>query len=247
MSQDPTKVECVLPSALAYDGGRIDAALQALIGRGGPRYRTATEYVEAILREGILTGRLPAGMPLRQEDIARLFGLSRMPVREALRQLEAQALIDFAPHKGAVVTDISLEDAVDTYVIRRALETAALRLSIPALTSADIDLASDLIADMDAETDPLRLGALNRRFHMTLYARAGRPKLIQLVETQLTSFDRYLRFHISAYGRDHMAQADHRALVQAAAARDVETAVRVLEGHIDTAVDTIKQFFEARG
>lgn len=225
----------------------LDAALQALISRGVPRYRTATEYVEAILREGILTGALPAGMPLRQEDLARLFGLSRMPVREALRQLEAQALIDFAPHKGAVVTDISLEDAVDTYVIRRALETTALRLSIPALTSADLDLAGDLIADMDAETDPHRLGALNRRFHMTLYARAGRPKLIQLVETQLTSFDRYLRFHLSAYGREHMAQEDHRALVRAARNGDVDTAVRVLESHIDTAVATIKQFFEARG
>lgn len=228
-------------------GKGMDAALQALIDRAAPRYRTATEFVEATLREGILTGALPAGMPLRQEDLARLFNLSRMPVREALRQLEAQALIDFAPHKGAIVTDISMEDAIDTYVIRRALETAALRLSIPALTAADLDLAGDLIADMDAETDPHRLGALNRRFHMTLYARAGRPKLIQLVETQLTSFDRYLRFHLSAYGREHMAQADHRALVAAAENRDIEAAVHVLEGHLDTAVETIKRFFAARG
>lgn len=234
-------------AAAAGEGGDLDAALSTLLGRAAPRYRTATEFVEATLREGILSGALPAGMPLRQEDLARLFGLSRMPVREALRQLEAQALIDFAPHKGAIVTDISLDDAVDTYVIRRALETAALRLSIPALTTADLELASDLISDMDAETDPLRLAALNRRFHMTLYSAAGRPKLIQLVETQLVSFDRYLRFHLSAYGREHMAQADHRALVAAAESRDVATAVRVLEDHLDTAVDTIKRFFETRG
>lgn len=247
MSQDPIKANGAPAIPLAEEEGGIDAALQVLLNRGAPRYRTATEFVEATLREGILTGALPAGMPLRQEDLARLFGLSRMPVREALRQLEAQALIDFAPHKGAIVTDISMEDAVDTYVIRRALETAALRLSIPELTAADLDLASDLIADMDAEPDPSRLGALNRRFHMTLYARAGRTKLLHLVETQLTSYDRYLRFHLSAHGREHMAQADHRALVAAAASRDIESAVRVLEGHLDTAAETIRRFFEARG
>lgn len=233
MSQDPTEAG-------------LETALGALVGGSTPRYRTATEFVEATLRDGILRGALPAGMPLRQEDLARHFGLSRMPVREALRQLEAQALIDFVPHKGAVVTEISLGDALDTYVIRRALETAALRLSIPMLQADDIERARDLIAEMDAEAEPQRLGELNRRFHMALYARAGRPKLIQLIETQLVSYDRYLRFHLSAHGRDHMAQADHRAMVDAAEARDIDTAVRVLEGHLDTAAATIRRFFEVR-
>jgi DNA-binding GntR family transcriptional regulator len=233
MSQDPTVTG-------------LETALGALVAASAPRYRTATEFVEATLRDGILRGVLPAGMPLRQEDLARHFGLSRMPVREALRQLEAHALIDFVPHKGAVVTELSLGDALDTYVIRRALETAALRLSIPLLQQDDIERARDLIAEMDSEVEPQRLGELNRRFHMALYARAGRPKLIQLIETQLVSYDRYLRFHLTAHGRDHMAQADHRAMADAAEGRDVETAVGVLEGHLDTAAATIRRFFEAR-
>ena len=186
------------------------------------------------------------GVGVFEEDLARSFGLSRMPVREALRQLEAQALIDFVPHKGAVVTDISLGDALDTYVIRRALETAALALSVPQLTADDLAQARDLIDDMDREPEPQRMGELNRRFHMTLYARAGRPKLLALIEAQLISYDRYLRYHLSAHGREHMAQADHRAMIEAAEAGDAETAVAILTRHIDTAAETIRRFFEAR-
>jgi DNA-binding GntR family transcriptional regulator len=223
------------------------SAILALIAEGGPRYRTATEFVEATLRAGILNGALPPGMPLRQEDLAALFGLSRMPIREALRQLEAQALIDFVAHKGAVVTEISLSDALDTYHIRRALESSALALSIPNLTAEDLERARDLIAEMDVEREPLRMGELNRRFHMALYARAGRPKLIALVETQLVSYDRYLRFHLSAYGHEHMGQAEHRAMVDAAEAGEVAMAVSVLQQHMDTAAATITRFFETRG
>ena len=114
--------------------------------------------------------------------------------------MEAQALIDFVPHKGAVVTEISASDAADTYAIRLALEPAAFALSIPHLNEEDFARAADLIAEMDAEPDPSRMGELNRRFHMSLYARAGRPRLLALVEGQLAAFDRYLRFHLAAKG-----------------------------------------------
>ena len=102
-------------------------SLASVAAAAGHRHRTATEFVEASLRVAILEGRLSSGTPLRQEEIASAFGVSRMPVREALRQLEAQALIDFVPHKGAVVTAISAEDAADNYAIRLALEPAAHR------------------------------------------------------------------------------------------------------------------------
>ena len=105
--------------------------LSALIAESGGRHRTATAFVEATLREAILSGRLAGGTPLRQEDLAAAFGVSSMPIRESLRQLEARALLDFVPHKGAVVTEISAADAADTYAIRLALEPAALNLSIP--------------------------------------------------------------------------------------------------------------------
>jgi DNA-binding GntR family transcriptional regulator len=211
-----------------------------------PRWRTATEYVEATLKAAILEGRIPAGTPLRQDDIARDLDVSRMPVREALRRLEAQALIDAVPHKGAVVTDISAADAADSFAIRMGLEEAALRLSVPHLSPADLDGAAALIEAMEEEPDQAQLGQLNRRFHMALYARAGHPRLLLLVDRELAVFDRYLRFFLAARGRGGMAQEDHRALLAAAHARDTDGAAAVLARHIDTAARGMAEFFANR-
>jgi DNA-binding GntR family transcriptional regulator len=223
------------------------ADLSAVIAAAGGRHRTATAFVEATLRAAILSGRLAGGTPLRQEDLATAFGVSRMPVREALRQLEAQALLDFVPHKGAVVTEISAADAADTYAIRMALEPAALTLSIPHLTDIELGRAADLLHDMDVEEDPGRMGELNRRFHMTLYEAAPHPKLLALTESQLSSFDRYLRFHLAAKGREHLSQDDHRGMLAAARARDPVRAVEILREHLTTAAANIAAFFAARG
>ncbi len=223
------------------------AGLAGLLAHQPNRPRTATEFVEAGLRQAILTGKIAPGTPLRQEELAALFGVSRMPVREALRQLEAQALVEFEPHKGAVVTEISAEDAADNYAIRRALEPAALALSIPHLTDEDFARADEVMADLDGEADQARLGDLNRRFHLCLYGAAGRPKLLALVNAQLAAADRYLRFHLAVKGRDHLAQTEHRALLDAARARDVAAGQAVLLQHLDTAAETIARFFAERG
>jgi DNA-binding GntR family transcriptional regulator len=211
-----------------------------------PRWRTATEYVEATLKSAILEGRLAAGTPLRQDDIARDLQVSRMPVREALRRLEAQALVDAVPHKGAVVTDISAADAADSFAIRRGLETTALRLSIPHLSATDLDAAARLVEAMEAEPSSADLGRLNRRFHMALYAGAGHARLLLLVDRELAVFDRYLRFFLAARGRERMAQEDHRAMLSAARAGDTDSAVAALERHIDIAARDIAGFFAAR-
>jgi DNA-binding GntR family transcriptional regulator len=221
--------------------------LTALIAESGGRHRTATAFVEATLREAILSGRLAGGIPLRQEDLAAAFGVSRMPVREALRQLEAQALLDFVPHKGAVVTEISAADAADTYAIRMALEPAALTLSIPHLTEVEFSRAAELIHDMDAEEGPSRMGELNRRFHMTLYEGAPHPKLLVLAESQLASFDRYLRFQLAAEGREVLSQGEHREMLAAARARDTARAVEILRQHMATAAAILANFFKDRG
>ncbi|WP_172327693.1 GntR family transcriptional regulator [Mangrovicoccus sp. HB161399] len=221
--------------------------LAALVAETGGRHRTATQHVEATLRNAILSGRLAGGTPLRQEDLARAFGVSRMPVREALRQLEAQALLDFVPHKGAVVTEISAADAADTYAIRMALEPACLERSVPHLAEAEFAAAAELIEEMDSEPDPGRMGELNRRFHMVLYSAAGQPKLLALTESTLAGFDRYLRFHLAAHGRAHMSQEDHRAMLAAAQSRDIPLALHVLRGHLETAAATIATFFAGRG
>ena len=128
----------------------MTSALSQLLEAAPPRYRTATEFVEATLREAILSGAIAPGTPLRQEELATTFKVSRMPIREALRQLEAQALVDFEPHRGAVVVQITLLDAMDNYAIRAALEPQALRLSIPHLTEEERALLRTFYASADA-------------------------------------------------------------------------------------------------
>jgi DNA-binding GntR family transcriptional regulator len=211
-----------------------------------PRFRTATEYVESTLKEAILTGALPGGTPLRQEDLAAEFGLSRMPIREALRQLEAQALVDFYPHRGAVVTEISAAEGADNYAIRAALEPAALRLSVPNLTAEDLKRAREIVDEMDAEAGQSHLGELNRRFHMTLYSRAGRPRLLTLVDQHLAAADRFLRFHLAAMGRNHLSQEEHRSMIDACSARDADEACAILQEHIETAARNLQAFFAPR-
>lgn len=223
-----------------------ETSLLAALAEGSGRHRTATAFVEEALRTAILSGRLPGGTPLRQEDLAAAFGVSRMPVREALRQLEAQALLDFVPHKGAVVTEISAADAADLYAVRMALEPAAFELSIPNLTEADFERAEELLAEMDAEQDAGRIGDLNRRFHMTLYGAAGHPRLVALTESHLASFDRYLRFHLAAKGRSHLSQDDHRAMLDAARRRDIPHALALVREHLTVAAGTIAAFFAER-
>lgn len=227
-------------------GEDASAPLGSLIAKSKPRYRTATEFVEATLRDGILSGQIPGGTPLRQEDLAHQFGVSRMPIREALRQLEAQALIDFTPHKGAVVTTISAADAADLFTVRLALEPAALALSLPHLTAEDLLRAADSIADMDGERDLERMGELNRRFHMVLYSRADSPRLLGLVEQHMAVFDRYLRFELAALGWDHLKQDDHRALLEACHNRDTDTAITILTGHLRHADQALRRFFTNR-
>nr|WP_286198589.1 GntR family transcriptional regulator [Mesorhizobium sp. BR1-1-16] len=218
----------------------MDQVIQA----GGRRFRTATEFVEATLKQAILSGALLPGTPLRQEELATRFEMSRMPIREALRQLEAQGLVDFEPHRGAIVVEITLADSDDNFAIRSALEPQALRLSLPHLGPDDFALAEDLIAEIDSENDPARMGELNRRFHMTLYAGAGLPRLLALTEQHLVAADRYLRFHLATDG--DMGQAEHRALVAACRARDENEAVAVLNRHLARARAGLSAFFAAR-
>ncbi|WP_245557292.1 GntR family transcriptional regulator [Kaistia granuli] len=231
-------------SRTALEESDMTAALSELVQSAAPRFRTATEFVEATLREAILSGAIAPGTPLRQEELAATFKVSRMPIREALRQLEAQALVDFEPHRGAVVVQITLLDAMDNYAIRAALEPQALRHSIPHLSETDFDLAEELLAEIDQETDPGRMGELNRRFHMTLYAQAGLPRLIALTEQHLATADRHLRFHLAAVG--DMGQDEHRELLSACRDRDVERAVATLSRHHNRAREAMSAYFASR-
>ena len=204
----------------------------------------ARSIIESSLREAILDGRLPSGTAVRQQELADLFGVSRMPVREALRQLEAQSLLTVVQHKGAVVAPLITCNAVETYALRSVLEGFALRLSIPLLDDNDLAMAAQYIEQLEGQTSYAEIARLNRLFHMSLYHKAPNAKLLDLIERELNEEERFLRFHLSSMGLGKLTQDDHRAMLDAAKAKDIDQAVLLLETHLEKASVTMRRHLE---
>ena len=202
----------------------------------------ARSVIEESLRTAILDGRLPCGTAIRQEALATLFGVSRMPVREALRQLEAQGLLQDVQYKGAVVAPLIEEDSLQTYELRLLLEAQAIRLSVPLLTVEDWEAAEGYIEALEVETDFGKIGLLNRQFHQALYCKAPNKKLLALVEAGLIEEERFLRFNLEQMNLGKLAQDDHRALLRYARARNVDQCIAELEQHLQRGVNAIAQY-----
>ncbi|MBF8724216.1 MULTISPECIES: GntR family transcriptional regulator [Pseudomonas] len=220
--------------------------LKTILGSEQVPPHQARSVIEERLRSAIVDGRLPPGTALRQQEIATLFGVSRMPVREALRQLEAQSLLQVVMHKGAVVAPLIGEDAVDTYALRVLLESEALRQSIPLLDTHDIAQARGYIQQLENETRHAEIGRLNRLLHMALYCKAPNQKLLRMIEIELNEEERFLRFHLSSMGLGKLTQDDHIALVDAASDKQVDEAVKILEEHLNNASRTIRNYLNSQ-
>lgn len=220
--------------------------LRETLGDEQPPAHQARAIIEEKLRSAILEGRLPAGIALRQQELATLFGVSRMPVREALRQLEAQSLLRVETHKGAVVAPLINEDATDAYALRILLECEALRQSIPLLTAEDISMARGYIEQLEVETDYSIMGTLNRQFHMSLYCKAHNKRLLKLVEDGLNEEERFLRFNLKQMNLGKVSQNDHLELLEMAGAGNVDATIEALTNHLNRGVEAINAYLSAR-
>lgn len=225
--------------------------LEEVADRAADKYRTTQSMVAGGLRDGILSGALAGGHPLRQEEIARHFGVSRSPVREALRQLEGEGLVSFAPHRGAVVSEISYEEVVEITELRILLETAAMQKAFPRLQEEDLERAQEVLHEIDEEKDlAARWGELNWRFHAILFSPCERPRLLSLIKAQHTAFDRYIRVHL-ALSDYEQPQQEHYELLDLCRRGDSEAALELLTRHIQNTssvlFDYIKRDSEDNG
>lgn len=218
--------------------------LSSILGNEQVPAHLARSVIEERVRSAILDGRLPCGMAVRQQELATLYGVSRMPVREALRQLEAQGLLEVVHHKGAVVAPLIKGDAVETYSLRILLESEALRQSIPLLDATDLQVARENIEALERETDFKEMGRLNRLFHMALYAKTSNSRLLRLVESGLEEEERFLRFNLSAMGLGKLSQEDHYQLLAAAEQRDVGLCIDLLVHHLQRGIDAITRYLK---
>ena len=216
--------------------------LNSIVVSGPIPAHLARAVIEETLRNAILDGRLPCGTAIRQEALAQLFGVSRMPVREALRQLEAQGLLQVVQYKGAVVAPLIEDNSLETYELRLLLEAQALRLSVPLLTDEDFETADSYIEALESETDFGKIGTLNRQFHQALYCKAPNKKLLALIEAGLVEEERFLRFNLEQMNLGKLCQDDHRALLRYARARDVQACIAELELHLQRGVKAITYY-----
>jgi len=194
--------------------------------------RTIAAEAAEILRQRILSGDLRAGRGIRQEQIAQEMGVSRIPLREALKQLEAEGFVTIAPHKGAVVSTLSAEEAEELFALRLQLEAWLLREAIPRMREADFAHLDAIIDESRAPDNLARWGELNWQFHEALYHPAGRPLSLRFLKRIHDNLDRYLRLQIAITRDWDRAYRDHQDLVALSRDGNVEAALALLENHI---------------
>ena len=218
---------------------------EAIAGQVGPRTGATQEWVFRVLRQGIVSGALPGGTQLKQDEISSALSVSHIPVREALRQLEAQGLVRIHPNRGASVTKLSRSTILDMMEVRATLSVMLLKNSIPLLTDADYAALDEVIAAQKQETDLFRTEELNYRFHNILSRHADNAIAELFMEMIHANIDRYLRtnFYAGASRRERSI-GEHERIVEACRAGNRELVCDLLRDHILNAKEYIPKDLE---
>ncbi|WP_293765410.1 GntR family transcriptional regulator [uncultured Aquitalea sp.] len=211
--------------------------------------QTLTGIATDALRQRILSGEWQDGKQLRQEALSRELGVSRVPIREALRQLEAEGLVRIIERRGAVVNQLSLPEIVELLRVRVLLECDILLEAIPRQTSADLAEAEGLLARFEQallNQDVAEWGLLNASFHLALYRAAGRPQTLALIEQLHNRTDRYTRMQILLTGFNDRAHREHTELLALCKKKDAISAAAFLKQHIMNAEEALEAYYRAR-
>ena len=201
------------------------------------KHRTLSARIAEQLRQEILSGAYPAGAQLRQDALAAHYDVSRIPVREALFQLEAEGLVRMLPHKGAVVTSLSELEVNDIFDLRALLEPRLFSHSIPNLTAEDflqIDTIQSQFEEAIRDQNLVQWGTLNSQLHTALYARANLPQTAATVAGLLQKSDRDTRVQLSSTLAQRKAEREHSTLIQLAKTREIAAACAFLVEHIES-------------
>lgn len=183
------------------------------------------------LGERIVAGRLAAGAKLRQDEIAREFAASHVPVREAFRRLEAQGLVESIPRRGVRVASFDIAAVREVALMRAALEGLALRHAAPRLGAAILAEAEAATAEADRSTDVHAWEDANRRFHRLLLAPCGLPRLLAAIDDLHAMSARFL-FSAWRSGWETKTDHEHRAILDHLRHGRIDAAVALLERHV---------------
>ena len=223
----------------------LEAASDSAIPR-----TSLTMAVAERLRDQIIRGEIPEGAQLRQDAIASQYRVSRIPVREALRQLDAEGLIEIVHNRGAIVPALSPEDIEELFSIRALLEPEVLKLSIPHLTEEDFTEADRVletyVRELRHQEHVSAWGRLNWQFHSILYSRANQPRFMAIIRNVNNSGERYTRLQLYLTHGIKRANEEHHQMLDLCRKREVSTACKLLRQHIQFAGESLKQALEQK-
>lgn len=193
---------------------------------------SASTVIFDALRRAIIEGQLEEGEPLRQDEIAKAFNTSRIPVREALTRLEELGLVRTQRYKGAVVSGLSKEEAMEIFDFRALIEPELIRRAVPVMTPQALAEAAAHCAEFSKSDDPLKWGDINREFHVSLYAPSKLGYHLEVLGNAMDRIDPYLRAQLVLSKGMERANAEHLDILAACEKGDADTAAELTRRHI---------------
>ncbi len=198
----------------------------------------------AELRVAIASGELRPGEQVLQDALAERFGVSRVPLREALKILEGEGQVTYRPHRGYFVAELDLDDLREVYRIRDLLESEAVRVAVPRITDDEMAALACSLSEVErasAAGDLMAMAAANRRFHFGLIEAAHMPRLLKLIRVLWDATDAYRSLYYSESKHREAVHDEHRKVLESVRQGDAEEAVALLRRHRQRAVETLAQ------
>ncbi len=211
------------------------------------RPQTAQQAALQALRTAIITGAIPPGTPLVQDTLAEQLGVSRIPIREALKVLEAEEHVTYVPHVGFTVTKLDLHQLLEVFHLRSILEAEARRAGVPRVTPAVIEQMRDAMDRMElaaTAADPVATVVQNRRFHFLPMQQAPLPRTLRMITQLWDTSDPHRRLYENRLNLDQI-NAEHGPILDAVAAGDVETTVRLSDQHRQHSIAHLRAALDA--
>ncbi|QIE44489.1 GntR family transcriptional regulator [Pseudohalocynthiibacter aestuariivivens] len=220
-----------------------------MAGKRSITRQSLPDVITSDIRERILNGDLSEGVTIRQEALAEEYDVSRMPVREALKRLDAEGLVQLTNNQGATVTKHSLDEIGEIFDLRILIEVDLFRRAIPAMTAPHVERCERILEAMELSYDADdvgKWGALNYDYHSALYAAANRGLTNDVLQRVNLQSDRYVRMHLSVMKQRDPARQEHRELLELAREGKTEQGCALLTRHISRTKKNLLELMAAK-
>jgi DNA-binding GntR family transcriptional regulator len=203
------------------------------------------DQIVETLREAVLMGEFESGTRLLQEELAERFNTSSTPIREALRQLQAEGILEHSPYRGVQVAEVRMEDVREIYMVRAVMEPFATRLAVPYISGANLEQLRALQAEMrtyEANGEAARLRKANYEFHLMIYEAANMPYTLKIIKS-LWAMCPWDALYVLP-GRVPKSLEEHERILEAIAEENVRLAGQRVQEHIEYAAAALADYID---